>query len=279
MEYIKLFGDIKGANIYFFGTGDTIVMFSYIQSLSNNNKIFFYPNIRNKFKKVIEPSIVENWKTKTICKVVKILLGIDIKVRKDCGLYRLCIYKEFFEKNKVQEIYKNFDKDIYKKYMKDLNLKDKKVLLLLSDLVADGRMNSLIFARQMTELVRSINKYYPSQYIVKPHPNLNKMYGAMKNVPTLDSYIPSQFVMNHPWEVVIADCSAALVSPEDQNLSNVKLIELTDILEFKDDKVKKELKEFLLKWNPNLLFPQSFEELEDMIGGEKNEHNNIKSVF
>ena len=117
----------------------------------------------------------------------------------------------------------------------------------------------------MDRLVSILDDCYKHQYIVKPHPHLNKLYGAMKHVPKIDYYIPSQFVMNHPWEVVIADCSASLVFPEEQNLQNTKLIELIDILQFKDNKVKKELKDFLVKWNPNLLFPQSFDELEVML--------------
>jgi hypothetical protein len=91
IEYGKLFKKVKNDNVYFFGTGDAIVMFSYIQKLSNENRIFFYPNIENKWDSIVMPSIVENWKTKIICKAIKMLLDIDVKVRKDCGLYRLCV--------------------------------------------------------------------------------------------------------------------------------------------------------------------------------------------
>jgi hypothetical protein len=40
---------------------------------------------------------------------------------------------------------------------------------------------------------------------------------------------------------------------------------MVDILKFKDSKVKEELKQFLISWNPNLLFPKDFKELEEMI--------------
>lgn len=265
-EYQKLFKDIKNANIYFFGTGSMIVIFSYIQKLAKKNHIWFYSSEKNKLEKQIKPTIVENWKTKIICKIVKVLLGIDIKVRKDCGSYNLCVYKEFFKKNVGLSVYKEFDCSIYKKYMKDLPiLKGKKVLLLLSDLVAEGRVEENVFTGQMNILNTILYDYYPKQLIIKPHPTLKRIYGRMRYVPKIDYYIPSQFLMNHPWKVVIADCSAALVFPEEQNLKDVKLIELVDLLQFKDYRVQKELKEFLVKWNPNLLFPQSFEELEVML--------------
>jgi len=265
-EYTKLFKDIKNANVYFFGTGSMIVVFSYIQKLAKHNKLFLYHPNKDKVKKYLEPTIVENWKTKIICEGIKLLLGIDIKIRKDCGLYNFCIYKKFFNKNKVKEIFQEFDHSVYKKYMKDLPiLKDKKVLLLLSDLVTEGRVEKNIFTNQMNKLNLILERHYQFQFVVKPHPNLSKLYGAMRNTPQIDYYIPSQFIMNHPWEVVIADCSASLVAPEEQNLGGVKLIELVDLLQFKDKKVQKELKDFLVKWNPNLLFPKTFDELEVML--------------
>lgn len=265
-EYQKLFKDVKGSNIYFFGTGNAIVFFSYIQKLTKQNQIFFYSSEPDKLNRQIKPTIVENWKTKMICNWIKFLLGIDIKVREDCGLRNLCVYKEFFEKNKIKEIYQEFDSSIYKKYMKDLSiLKNKKVLILLSDIVSEGRIKKLDFMYQMIKLHYLLEKTYPNQYVVKAHPNMNKLYGVMNTVPQLDSFVPSQFFMNHPWKVVIADCSASLVFPEEQNLNGVKLIELVDLLQFKDEKVRKELKEFLVKWNPNLLFPKSFQELEEML--------------
>ena len=267
IEYQKLFGNITEANIYFFGTGSSIVLFSYIQKLHKQcaGNVRFYSSEPDKLNKQIKPTILTNWKTKIVCKIVKILLGIQVEVRRDCGAYNLCVYEDYFKQNNIRQFYKEFDPSIYKKYMKDLDLKGKKVLILISDLVAEGRMESFTLEKQMNEFIYYLKKSYPDQYIVKPHPNLNKLYGAMKSAPQIDSYIPSQFIMNHPWEVVIADCSASLVFPEEQNLQNVKLIELVDLLQFKDKKVQKELKNFLVKWNPNLIFPQSFDELEVML--------------
>ena len=267
IEYQKLFSNIKEANIYFFGTGSSIVLFSYIQKLHKQcaGNVRFYSSEPDKLNKQIKPTILTNWKTKIVCKIVKILLGIQVEVRRDCGISNLCIYEKFFEKNNVTSVYKEFDPSIYKKYMQDLDLKRYKVLLLLSDLVTEGRVEEKIFKHQMNKLSRCLDKNHQFEYVVKPHPNMNKLYGMMKSAPKIDSFIPSQFLMNHKWDYVIADCSASLVFPEEQNLQNVKLIELVDLLQFKDKKVQKELKDFLVKWNPDLLFPQSFDELEVML--------------
>lgn len=270
-EYHKTFSGCSGCNVYFFGTGSTIVVFSYIQKLAKQNQIFFYTSEPNKLEKQIKPTIVENWKTNVICFGVKVLLGIDIKVRRDCGIYSLCIYKDFFEQNNIKETYQEFDPSIYKSYIKDLPiLKDKKVLLLISDLVGEGRVELGDFCFITNQLCwRLLDKRYPNQYVVKAHPNMNTLYGLLKEAPQVDYFIPSQFLMSHPWEIVIADCSASLVFPEEQNLNGVKLIELVDVLHFKDKKVQQELKDFLVKWNPNLLFPQSFEELEVMLNEKR----------
>ena len=266
LEYRKLFNDIKDANIYFFGTGSTIVLFSYIQKLANHNTIYFYSSEPDKLDKQIKPTIVENWKTQIICDVVKILLGIDVKVRKDCGIYSLCVYKEFFEQNNVIEKYQEFDPSIYKSYMKKLKIsKDIKVLVLISDLVGEGRIDENVFRKQSNKLFDILEKMYYEQYVVKPHPNMNHLYGKMIFSPKIDAFIPSQFLMNHPWKAIIADCSASLVFPQEQGLKNVKLIQLIDILKFKDERSKKELKQFLVKWNPDLLFPKTFDELEKML--------------
>jgi len=268
-EYKRLFGDITEAQVYFFGTGTTIVLFSYIQKLAKNNTIQFYSSEPNKLEKQIKPTIIVNWKTKIICKAVKLLLGIDIQVRKDCGLYHLCIYEKFFKKNNINSHYKEFNPRIYKKYIEEIpDIEDKSFLLLLSDLVGEGRVEQKTFEQEMNVLTKLLDTIYPGSYIVKPHPTMNKLHGNMQYAPDIDSYIPSQFLMYHKWKYVIADCSAALVFPEEQNLTNVKLIELLDILTFKDIKVKQEIKQFLQSWNPDLLFPQSFDELEEMLNEE-----------
>jgi hypothetical protein len=183
----------------------------------------------------------------------------------DAGKMSLCIYKDFFKKNHIEDVYEEFDPSIYKTYMKKTNLEGKRVLVLWSDLVSEGRIEEPIFTEQSNKLIHLLNEHYPNEYVIKAHPNMNMLYGRMVNVPQLDSYVPSQFFMYHPWKIIIADCSAALVFPEEQNLTKTKLIEMVDILEFKDKKTQHEMKEFLVKWNPNLLFPQSFGELEEMI--------------
>jgi len=264
-EYSKLFKGIKNCSIYFFNTGSTVVTFSYIQKLAKNNKIFFYSSEPNKLEKQIKPTLMKDKYTSFSSFLLKIVMGIDIKFRKDCNLVRPCIYKEFFKKNNITEVYEEFDPNIYKKYMKKVDLKNKKVLVLWSDLVGEGRIDEKTFTEQSDKLIRILREYYPNKYIIKAHPNMKKLYGAMVCAPQLDSYVPSQFFMYHPWKIVIADCSAALVFPEEQNLTNTKLIELVDILAFKDDATRKELKDFLIKWNPHLLFPKSFNELEEMI--------------
>jgi hypothetical protein len=122
-----------------------------------------------------------------------------------------------------------------------------------------------MFRQQGNKLIDILDKLYPGQYIIKSHPNMSNLYGRMVCSPSIDSAIPSQFLMGHPWEIVIGDCTAALVFPEEQNLQNVKLIEMLDILQFKDEKVKKDMKQFLISWNNKLLFPKTFEEFEEMI--------------
>jgi len=146
-----------------------------------------------------------------------------------------------------------------------VDLEGKEVLVLWSDLVGEGRMDEGTFTTQVNNLIHLLDQYYPNKYIIKAHPNMSLLYGKMVNAPQLDSYVPSQFFMYHPWKIVIADCSAALVFPEEQNLDHTKLIEMVDILRFKDSKVQSELKQFLISWNPKLLVPQSFGELEEMI--------------
>lgn len=264
--YHKHFSQIRNSNIYFFGTGNALVIFSFIQKLAKYNQIFFYSSAINKLENQIKPTLIENWKTKIICFFIKLLLGIDVKIRQDCGLYNFCIYKKFFNKNKVKVTYQEFDSSIYKKYIKDLPiLKDKEILVLISDLVGEGRVEEEVFRKFSNKLAYILNEHYKDKYVIKPHPNMSIVYGKLIFAPTIDSYIPAQFLTHHTWKVIIADCSAALVFPEEQNLNGIKLIELIDMLEFKDISAQNEMRDFLQKWNPKLLFPQSFNELERMI--------------
>lgn len=261
-EYHKLFADITGANIHFFSTGNAIVIFSYLQKLAKKNKLFFYSS----YHEINDEKKEQTKKSNVMRRLIKVLLGFDAEVLDECGIIHCSIGDKFFKKNNVTATYKEFDTSIYKKYIKKISkLEGKKVLVLWSDLVAEGRVDEIMFRQQGNKLIDILDEVYPGQYIIKSHPNMSNLYGRMVCSPSIDSAIPSQFLMGHPWEIVIGDCTAALVFPEEQNLQNVKLIEMLDILQFKDEKVKKDMKQFLISWNNKLLFPKTFEEFEEMI--------------
>ena len=81
--------------------------------------------------------------------------------------------------------------------------------------------------------------------------------------PQLEYYVPFQFFLNHNWKILIGITTSSLFFP-DNSLDNVKQIELLDLLNIGEN-TKIEMKNFLLKWNPRLLYPKDFGELEEMI--------------
>jgi len=180
----------------------------------------------------------------------KWLMGIETDVCCKLGVPIWDLNKKFFENIEILENYVG-DKKLLGKYMKKLNvLKGKKILIAVNDAITSGFIEKTEFINKMDNLMDILNDITPGEYIIKPHPRLNKLYGKMSECnEIIPPYIPLEFVLRHDWKKVIGIDSGSLVSSV--KYTNAKVISLIDAVEYRDGKLKKMLRDHLEKNSQN----------------------------
>ncbi len=262
LEYRKLFKEFKGGNVYFFGSSCAIVIYSYIQKLSKNNAIYQYLSKPSNMKHTKEVGCKA-----TLMKLfAKIFLNLDTEIMNTSVASCYELDKKFYDKNHVH-IVNNYTPDyrLLDRYMVKLDIiEGKKILFAIADLIACNRVEETEFINKINDVIDILNENYPDLYVVKPHPRLNKVYGQMQYSTIIPQYIPSEFLMKHPWEFVIGIESTTLISAAKQ--TDAKVISLIDLFNYKYPEAQKKWRDYLQFGSKNeILFPKQLQEFKDFL--------------
>lgn len=266
-EYRKLFSDIKNSNIYFTNKGCALVTFSYIKKLSKNNKVFFFESEAE--RDGLDLKIEKSFRATIMRWIAKWLMGVDTVIRNRSNVPLWSLDKKYFENIERIKIPPG-NKEIIKKYASNLDiLKGKKILIAYNDSISCDFVEEKEFTKRLDELFEILNEKAPGQYIIKPHPRLNKLYGKMANTKEIvPAYIPLQLVLGHDWEYAIGFDSESLISTV--NFTDSEVFSLIDAVEYKDKNLKKMFRDNLEKKSNNKIkILNKIEDLKDAIKLER----------
>lgn len=271
-RFKELFHNVEGWEIYFFTTGSDVVTYSFIKKLSKKNKVFFYSKIHKtqfKFEYPVEHSFrawILRLGARILCDVETIVTNIGY-----CSMFQL--HPKFFESNNIQIIpYTVENPDVLKKYAAKLDiLKGKKILIAISDLVTTNNfIEESEFTNKIDDVMDILDKIFPNSYVIKPHPRENRLYGKMSNCKEIiPSYIPFEFLLTHPWKIVISIISTSLTSAVKE--TDATVISLIDLIEFKNKDRKEKIRNWLEKeTKKKIKFPSNMMEFERLLKEVKN---------
>lgn len=266
LEFRKLFKDIENSKIYFCNTGYAVVIYSHIKKLSKRNKVIFYGYQMKEGKNAtIKYPIEHSMRAFALRWTARWLLGIETDIRCKLGFPIWDLSGKFFEDVEILENYIG-NKKLLDKYMKRLDvLKGKKILIAINDAITSGFIEETEFISKMDSLTEILNDITPGEYVIKPHPRLNKLYGKMSECnEIIPPYIPLEFVLRHDWKKVIGIDSGSLVSSV--KYTNAEVISLIDAVEYRDKELKKMLRHHLEKNSQNKIkFLGKIEELKQIL--------------
>ena len=255
-EYKQLFSNIKNANIYFFGIGWKIVTYMHIARLSKHNKVYLYPETQSSTLGKIENTP----KTKLMSFLIKLLTGLDMVVYTDCGKLSMNISDKYLNKHNITVIHKEFNKDNI-----DITIpidKDKYILVVTEDQVEYNRVTLSEMVKKMCSLDAILCSCHPGRYVIKPHPNTPKLYTNFHG-KIISPYIPSEFLLKHPWKLIIGTESLTLINAT--KYTNAKVVSLLKFIKYKDPSVSQEFIDWMNKHTDKILFPENEKELEEVI--------------
>jgi len=259
LDYYELKKQLKGnIKIYFFGSGYKIIFFSWIQKLRGEK--YYYPSIHIKGV----PIKIETPLTRFACLFIKLILGIDVYTQYETGYPLFELTERFFIKNNIKTIEEDWDEVSLREIAKSLDIIDKKILLLLEDLVTLNRVDEEEITVVFNKLVAYLKDFFGLNHvIVKMHPRLNKQYGMIKHLDKLPDYVPSELLLYNKWDIIIGVESQSLIVFSKQFKGRV--VSLIDLFEYRDKSVQQTLREWLKDESKgNIIFLKTLEELRQV---------------
>ena len=124
------------------------------------------------------------------------------------------------------------------------------------------RVDVEVFKGEIDRIFKVISKYFPSNEVaIKYHPTLHGNKTLIKYGTVLEDYIPAELLYDDKVKMYLSFSSGAIA-----NVEKGLAVSLIDLISFKDNEVKKSIKERLVqRCHSKILFPQSLDELERII--------------
>jgi hypothetical protein len=259
--YTGYFSGNNNAGIYFFTQGFSGLKMYLLNKLKNKNKLIFIPP---------EPPFLSQTRPENLTELISLLIQKSI-YGNFVALGKLTYYRGFLYlpdkfMEKYVQIISNEDK---LEMMKDFNLKDYRIFdeadrysaVYYDDGLIDvGFVAEDSFKKEIKEVFDILLKHIPEKEVaVKYHPGFS---GAPLPVPgtILPQYIPAELLRNENIQITLGVLSWAVA-----NVEKGLTVSLADIISFKDDKVKRQMKDAFIKaGKTKVLFPQSLQNLDQI---------------
>ena len=264
IEYNKLFKNTTKSNVYFFGNSFSIVVFSYLKKLSKKNNVYHYFGAEYT-KKSVEYPIEKGLRAYSMKWIAKWLLGVETTVRNNQGVPFWKLDEKFYKKNHIEV--RSIKKKVDKKYKPKIDvIEGKEILITTQDLMVYNYVDDVNFVQVLDSLMDLLDESFPDSFVIKPHPREKTLYGKMKDCKNIvPAYIPSEFLMDHKWKIIIGMFSTSLLSAS--NLTNSMVISLVDLFKWNDEKHHQKWRAVMEKGN--VIIPKDFNELKHLLVREK----------
>jgi len=255
--YKKYIRDIDNSIIYFFAISNCLILFSWIKKLAKNNKIIFYHNPYLKFYTDSETSGHHVLKF-----IIKLMFGIEVyMVRYNHHLFPF-LSQKFFDDNNITI---NYDFRISDDIMKIESIPNTDVLILVDNYVFDGLAVKKTFIEDMNKLLGIIKKHGFS-FSLKTHPCNPTLFGDMENERSsvLKHIIPAEYYLHaKKWKYLVGIQTTVLLNAQRTDTENI--ISILDCIQWKRNSSKMFFKNWLMKHNQKILFPQNWNEFETLL--------------
>jgi len=178
------------------------------------------------------------------------------------------IDKKFLNKHNIKKLLpdKNYE-ELISEVIKDSNILEKKYdnLLLIMNL-----SSNYIKKDSIKKLYKKISNM-KCEIVIKKHPkpceNISikeeKIFNIFRDFEELPRFIPVELTFKNIKRNVLGVCSVSLKSSS--SIKNINTISLLELLEWNDKSYKKEIKDVLLKASSDIIFPENFEDLKEIL--------------
>lgn len=265
----KYFAELEGSEVFFRGRGYCEYRFYLLKKLSKRNRLVcinYGPPYMGKYT----PASIVDLATLII---LKLIYGRDIAMGKFPSEFPITkgfayIPDKFMEKEvdsgidweKRNEMLKDFDSSQFRVF----DVGNYSVIYFDENLTGRGYLNidKDTYSRELTRIFDVLSKYFPEKEIArKYHPGYPSDKTIINIGDVLPDFIPAELLYNDNVKMYLTVTSYSIV-----NVEKGLAVSLTDLITFKDDKTKNQLKEILVqRAKSKILFPKSLDEFERIL--------------
>ena len=263
----KHFAKLTGAQVFFFGKCSNPGTFYLLKKLGKTNSLVYMP------ESAYDALTIEKAAPTNITELVnlarfKLVYGHDIVMVNFPYMRGVpCMPEKFFSKN-VDKVISREERD---SMLKDFDLSrfkvfdvgDYSVMYFHEDLDRLGYVSDTeTFKRELTRVLDILGKHFPANKVArKYHPNSGGTKTMIQFGDVLPDFIPAEFLFNEKVKMYLGLCSRALA-----NVEKGLPVSLMDLVTFRNDRTRDELKKILIQWSRSeILFPKSLGEFERIL--------------
>ena len=260
------FAELKDGEVFFFGRGFCAYTFYLIKKLKKANRVVYIPDPSYDVLSIdkFTPRNIVDLASLTISKLI---YGRNLSMGKLSDKKLPYMSNKFMEKevDKVitieerNELMEHFELGSFK----ICDVDNYSVIYFDGSLVTNGFIaDEAIFRRELSDIFHILSKYFPEREIArKYHPHYSDDKAMIRIGDVLEDFVPAELLYNENVKMYLGVFSIALA-----NVENGLAVSLADLISFKDEKLKDEKKEILIKRSRSqIIFPKSLDEFENII--------------
>lgn len=260
------FAGLKEAEVYFSGRGAGTHAFYLLKKLSKTTRLVYVYAPDEILP--IEEFIPTNLTDFADLVINKLIYGFEIVMGRLSYTHFPCLPDKFLKREVAETIdhaarkkmLRNFDMSRFKEIF---DVGNYSVVYYHQDLVQVGYVsNSDTFKKELTEIFNLLSKYFPENEVgLKYHPCSPGDKTVLKFGKIIEDFIPGEFLYNNKVKVYLSPFSCAIA-----NVENGLAVSIVDLITFRDDETRNQLKELLIKRSRSeISFPKTFDEFEKIV--------------
>jgi len=263
----KYFAELAGCEVFFFSRGFSGFKFYLVKKLSKRNRLVYVSigSLGPPYWSKYTPTNIVDLASLTISKLI---YGRDIAMGKYPHIKGFSyIPDRFIEKEvkrvidraEMDEMMKNFDLSQFKVF----DVGKYSVIYFDQDLIEVGYVSDGdTFKRELNSIFNILGKYFPENEIaLKYHPGYPGDKTMIKIGDVLPDFIAAELLYNEDVKMYLGIFSRSIA-----NVGKGSALSIADLVSFKSDKIRNQLKEMLIQSSKSkILFPESLDEFERIV--------------
>jgi len=266
--YSKYFTKLRGAEVFFFSRYWSDYAFYILKKIGKRNRLVYVPDPAADAL-IIGKVAPTNITDLAISVVLKLIFGWDITIGKYIGQVVNGIPDKLIEKDvdKVigREERDEMLRDIDLSKFQVFNVEDYDVIYFGHDM-KQTRLSRNTMKKELSEIFAILSKYFPENRIaLKYHPQRINDKTIINVGVVLEDFIPAELLYNEKVKIYLSPYSLSIA-----NVEKGLAISLIDLISFKNDRIKQQEKDALMKRSRmEILFPKSLDEFEQIVADSK----------